>query len=170
MRTGRDATFPPRHVVGGTPIPRLILGHLPFVGESYQGPVTNRRYLAKFSRIENIVEILCSAVTDHAITAFAVSPSMPGSPSERYLTAVRETMRRTEREIGVVPCFRVPLVIDGSGVDDYRRWVTYHAFEQRTLDVSAKYLDDPILRCRAGWREKFREALARVPPLQPRRG
>jgi hypothetical protein len=164
MRTRTDESLPPLIVVGGIPVPRLILGNLPFLGESYQGSATNRRYIAKFSRIENIVEILCSAVTSHGITAFAASPSTPGSPSEQYLTAVKETMRRTDREIGVIPCFRIPLVMDGRGVDDYRRWITYHAFERRTVDVSAKYINDPILQCREGWREKFSEALARICP------
>jgi hypothetical protein len=152
--------------VGGVSVPKLILGHLPFVGESYQGAAKNRAYRERFAKVENTVTIMKKAVEEYGVTAFAHMPSTEGTRSERLVEAIRETMKATSVEIALIPCFRIPLQAGDESIDDYRRWVTYYAIEkEHTGDaLLGRYVDDPILQARAGWEERFPTALAQLPP------
>ena len=91
MKTGTDQSCLKLIVVGGTLSlasfrqPLILRGVVPRI--SYK-----QADLANFSRIKNVIEIRCSAVTGYGIRAFFVSPSTLGSPSERYLTGVIEIM------------------------------------------------------------------------------
>ena len=148
--------------VGGTPVPRLILGHLPFLGESYQGPEKNREYVVRFSKIENTIRVMRRAVEEYGVTAFAAAAYVEDGLSRLFYKAIKEIVKATGIEIAVIPCLRIPLTLDGEPVDDYRRWLTYYEIERRLIDEKAltdKYLDDPILQCRRGWKTRFREAL-----------
>ena len=49
-------------------------------------------------------------------------------------------MRRSDLEIGVVPCFRIPLIKDDKDIGDKRLWITYKALKQGSLDFSVKYI------------------------------
>ncbi|MFQ5711491.1 MAG: hypothetical protein ACE5GD_06885 [Candidatus Geothermarchaeales archaeon] len=166
MRGYAEASSLPSTEIRGTTIPRLILGHLPFLGESYQGPGKNREYLKRFSNKESIVEVLCKAVEEYGVTVAAAAPSTEGRPAALYLEAVREAMGRTGVEIALIPCLRIPLTIDGKPIDDYRRWLTYYGIERRLAggEILRRYLEDPILLCREGWGEKFPHALAHLDP------
>ena len=89
MKTGTDKSCLKLIVVGG--ILSLASFRQPLI---LRGVVPRISYkqadLANFSRIKNVVEILCIAVTGHGIRAFAVSPSTLGNLSERYLTGLRK--------------------------------------------------------------------------------
>jgi hypothetical protein len=68
-------------------------------------------------------------------------------------------------EIGLISCFMIPLSLRGEHIDDYRRWVTYHSIEaEGKTDVTERYLSDPILLCREGWKQRFPEALTQMKP------
>ncbi len=69
-------------------------------------------------------------------------------------------MTRTGRSLAVLPCFSIPLTLDGERIDDYRRWLTYYQYEQQhtTSPLLDIYLSDPILQCRPGWKTKFTHA------------
>lgn len=146
-------------------MPRLILGHLPFLGESYQGESKNRKYARRFSKVENTIRILTKAVEEYGITVLGVAPASESELAGQLFEAVRETSRRTGRKLALIPCLRIPLTIDGQGVDDYRRWLSYYEVE-RTVDgkILERYLDDPILQCRERWREKFFHASVHSTP------
>lgn len=152
--------------VGGVLVPKLILGHLPFVGESYQGAAKNRAYRERFAKVENTVTIMKKAVEEYGVTAFALMPSTEGNLSERLVEAIRRTMRATATEIALIPCFRIPLRAGDTPINDYRRWVTYYTLEQEHAGdaLLRRYVDDPILQARAGWEERFPTALAQLPP------
>jgi len=168
MRSYLEASRFPLVEIGGIPVPRLILGHLPFIGESYQGPEKNRTYINRFSNIENTIKILSKAVNEYGITVAAAMPANEGGLAELFLRAVKETIHRTGVEIALIPCLRIPLMIGEEPIDDYRRWLTYYKIERLLAgdDVLEKYLEDPVLQCREGWREKFQNALAHSIPYE----
>ncbi len=155
--------------VGGLPVPRLILGHLPFVGESYRGPERNREYAERFSDVENTVRVLCRAVEGWGVTV-ASGMAAAGGLAGLFLEAVREAARRTGVEVALIPCLQVPLTVGEEPLDDYRRWLTYYEVERKTAGggLLERYLEDPVLQCREGWRERFRLALARSKPYGKR--
>lgn len=55
-------------------IARLILGHLPFLGESYQRESKHRQYARRFSKIENTINILTKAVEECEVTVLGQLP------------------------------------------------------------------------------------------------
>jgi len=152
----------PKLKIGDAIVPRLILGHLPFVGESYQGLEKNIEYTTRFSDIRNSTNILRLSVERYGLTVSAAG-TMGGN--ERLggllLKAIKEAERITETEIALIPCIRIPLSIKRKPVDTYRRWMTYYEIEKRATDgeLARRYLEDPILNCRVGWSIKFKEAL-----------
>jgi hypothetical protein len=146
-------------------MPQLILGHLPFLGESYQGESRNREYMARFSKIESTISILTKAVQEYGITVLGAAPASESQLEEQLLEAIRVTSQRTERKLFLIPCVRIPLTIDGVAVDDYRRWLSYYEVEKKfDGKILEKYLDDPVLQCREGWREKLLHASVNSTP------
>lgn len=144
--------------IGETAIPRIILGHLPFLGESYQGALRNQEYLTRFSNIENTIRIIMKALNSGVNTMAVTSSSTLHGKLLRQ--AIRNAMTRTGRSLAVLPCFSIPLTLDGERIDDYRRWLTYYQYEQQhtTSPLLDIYLSDPILQCRPGWKTKFTHA------------
>ncbi len=152
--------------VGGVSTPRLILGHLPFVGESYQGDARNAALATTFAHVENTIQVITRAVTGYGITAMAVGAASESLLSRHLLDAVRAVRTRTQVELTLIPCVRIPITLDGEPIDDYRRWVTYYALERRLVedDLLWRYCHDPILLCRPGWAERFPAAVTRLAP------
>jgi len=158
----------PLRKIGDTLVPRLILGHLPFIGESYQGPEKNRQYRARFSDTKNTVKILRVAVERYGLTVVAAGIMPSNNLTSLFFKAIRETERLTNVKIATIPCVQIPLTIQGKPVDTYRRWLTYYKLEssitgKRTL---GKYLEDPVLQCRPGWEAKFKDALQHSKPYE----
>ncbi len=151
----------PLQKIGDRPVPRLILGHLPFVGESYQGLEKNQEYITKFSDIKNTVKILRIAVEKYGLTVTAAGISADNRLTNLFLEAIKETERLADTEIAVIPCIQIPLTIHGEPVDTYRRWLTYYKIERQIAGdmILDKYLEDPVLQCRKGWKAKFKETL-----------
>jgi len=166
VRGSPDVLQLPSIKVGNALVPRLILGHLPFVGESYQGAEKNKQYRERFSHPRNIVKILTRAISDYGVTAIAAMPAVENSPSAILQAAIRESVNVVGVDVALIPCFMIPLRIDGQPVNDYRRWMTYYDVERKMagVDLLRRYVDDPVLQCREGWREKFPNALARLQP------
>ncbi|MCJ7632364.1 hypothetical protein MUP77_08220 [Candidatus Bathyarchaeota archaeon] len=153
----------PTSEIGGVKIPRLILGTLPFVGESYQGPEKNRTYIQRFSNIETTTELLMKAITSCGLTAVGIMPPEISELSSLFFQALKTVSEETGVEPGLVACFTIPLKIGSKPVDEYRRWITYYNIEAaRDKDVAEKYFKDPILLCREGWNEKFPLALTNL--------
>jgi|Deesub1362A_J573_1020465.scaffolds.fasta_scaffold00009_191 hypothetical protein len=168
MRDYLEAASLPLVKIGGIPVPRLILGHLPFVGESYQGPEKNRELASRFSNVENTVKILSRAVAHYGVAVIGAQPS-EGRLASLFLEAVRKTEQRTSVELALIACFRIPLVVGGKPVDDYRRWLTYYQAEKKVSgEVLKKYMEDPVLLCRENWEEKFRYTLLHGRPYERR--
>jgi len=154
--------------IAGVLVPKVILGHLPFIGESYQGSVKNHECVERFSKVENTVAILSRAVQEYGITVFSAAPATEGQLAKLHLEAVHETILQTGIEIALIPCFRILLTADGKPLDDYRRWLTYYEIEKRIAgeEILEKYLNDPVLQCREGWKERFLYALKHSAPYK----
>ena len=155
--------------IGRVHVPKLILGHLPFVGESYQGPERNQQYAHRFSDIRNIVKILRVAVQKFGVTAVAVGISADLSPPEkRLLEAMKETQHLTGITLGVIPCFQVPLKIKTAPIDFYRKWLTYYLVERHMTrnDLISKYVRDPILLSMKDWATEFQRTLTLGKPYR----
>jgi hypothetical protein len=151
----------PLKKIGDRPVPRLILGHLPFVGESYRGPEKNRDYITKFSDTKNTVKILRIAVEKYGLTVTATGISAGNRLTKLFFEAIKEAEKLTDTEIALIPCIQIPLTIHGKPVDTYRRWLTYYEIERQIAGdmVLGKYLEDPVLQCRRGWKATFKETL-----------
>ena len=152
--------------MGGVFVPRLILGHLPFVGESYQGDERNKALAKTFSHVENTINVIAKAVTEYGVTAMAVGAASESRLSSLLLAAVRKVGEMTRTELSLLPCLRIPLTLDDKPIDDYRRWVTYYAFERSIVgdNLLKKYVEDPILLCRRGWAKRFPAARKQFSP------
>lgn len=163
---GVEISHIPSVNIGGVSVPRLILGHLPFVGESYQGAERNREYVTRFSHVENTVTVLAKAVNEYGVTAMAVDSATESRLSRLLLDAVRQVMETTWTELSLLPCFSIPLTLGGEALDDYKRWLTYYQVESRVRGdgLLEKYVLDPILLCRPGWATRFPEALTQSSP------
>jgi hypothetical protein len=161
-----ETTPIPSIEMGDIMIPRIILGHLPFVGESYQGDERNKALAKTFSHVENTINVIAKAVNDYGITAIAVGAASESHLSSLLLDAVRKVSEITRTELSLIPCLRIPLTLDGKPIDDYRRWVTYYAFERRIVgdNLIKKYVQDPILLCRRGWAKRFPAAQEQSSP------
>ena len=161
MKTYDAASLVPMVSIGNIKVPRLILGHLPFMGESYQGPLKNSEYYRKFSDKRNIVTILEKAVAEYGITVTSAPTKLDGESAVRFLGAIQEVSQRLQVEIGLIVCLRIPLLISGKPVDDYRRWLTYYRIEKEhgEEELLKRYLSDPVLQARENWKSRFLERL-----------
>lgn len=156
--------------ISGIPVPRLILGHLPFLGESYQGPEKNQEYVSRFSNTNNIQKIL-----EIAVKKFGVTVTSTGTRNQYkelvnlHFQAIKKTERLTGRELALIPCVQIPLTINSNApVDVYRRWHTYYKIEKKynSIALLERYLEDPILQCRPNWKKKFTETLKKSKPYE----
>ena len=152
--------------VGGVQIPRLILGYLPFVGESYQGTARNTEYSRRFSNIENTVAILTKAVEDYGITVVGAPTPIESDLARRFLKAVEQTSQSLGIDVALITCVRVPLCIGDNRIGDYRRWLTYYTVESKCVRRALlnKYLDDPVLQAREKWKPRFLESMKKSQP------
>jgi len=157
MRSYVEASGFPLVEVGGVSVPRVIVGCLPFLGEYYQGEARNRLYVERFSNINNTVKVLARAVRNYGATVVSVVPSIEGRLASLLLEAIKRTEALTDIELALTFCLRIPLRVEGECIDDYRRWVSYLNYETKIAGQSVleRYLNDPILLCRRGWRERL---------------
>jgi len=153
--------------IGEIPIPRLVLGHLPFLGESYQGIERNKEFTTRFSNMKNTQRILEMAVEKFGVTVTATGTTNDGEKlANLHLEAIRETERNTGIEFAVIPCVQIPITVERRPIDVYRRWLTYYEAERKQIDdgLLRRYLEDPVLQSRSNWKEKFTKALRESKP------
>lgn len=158
MNNYLDRCLFPTFSIKGVEIPRVILGNMPFVGESYQGLNKNIEYIERFSKVENTIEILCKMV-EYGVTVTSVMPSKD-KLNQLFWRALTDTINKTGVEFALTPCLKIPLKIFNEPINDYRRWLTYYGIEKDVGErMLKKYLEDPILLCREDWRNNFLHAL-----------
>lgn len=152
--------------IGKTRVPRLILGHLPFLGESYQGTSKNIEYSKKFSDIKNIERILKRSIEKYNLTVFSAPTYIDGQRALKFLKAFNNIKSKTKIDIKLIVCLKIPLLLEDKKIDDYRRWITYYNIEKKYGEkiILERYLNDPILQTRENWKEKFLWKLDSISP------
>ena len=156
----------PTFNIGKIRVPRLILGHLPFLGESYQGPSKNEEYNKKFFDITNIEKILKRSIEKYNLTVFSAPTYIDGPHASKFLKAINNMKSKTGIDIKLIVCLKIPLILEDKKIDDYRRWITYYNIEKKygTKIILERYLNDPILQARENWKEKFLWNLNNISP------
>ena len=108
---------------------KLILGHMPFVGVSYQSAEKDEEYRKRFSKISatrNIVE----AALKMGVHRFAGATPRSSPPSPVHIEALR-AMIDEGHDIELLPCIEIPVRLGDNRIDAFRRWATYMKFERR---------------------------------------
>jgi hypothetical protein len=133
---------------------RLILGHMPFVGVSYQSAEKDEEYRKRFSKTSatrNIVEVALKM----GIRRFAGATPRSSPLSPVHLEALRN-MIDERHDIELLPCIEIPIKLDNSRINAFRRWATYMKFEKRLFpEVRRRMFNDPILNFRENWKHKL---------------
>lgn len=155
----------PRLKIGQSQFPVLMLGSLPFLGISYRSFEHDDAYRKRFSKEENIVEVISKAV-ECDINVLGIMPDTGNPLFNNLLSAIRKVENTYGLEIGLGVCIPLPIEINGY-VDTFRRWLTYYYSEKRLVDekkLIEKYLNDPILQWRKGWCRDFANAFKYMKP------
>jgi hypothetical protein len=139
------------------PAEKIVLGHMPLIGVSYQSPEIDEKYRTWFSEKKNINKIIHSAL-DLGITRFAASSPGMSPLANQHLEVLRGYIQKGH-DIEVIPCFSIPVNINGKTPDAFRRWATYIESQKEDYPgILNRFLSDPILGLRPGWKEKLPEA------------
>ncbi len=136
------------------PAERLILGHMPLIGVSYQSGEKDEEYRKRFSEIHATKELIEAAVKMDVHKFAAATPhTSPLSPV--YLQALRLVIDEGYK-IELFPCIEIPVKLEDGKVDAFRRWATYVDFERKLYsEVNQRMIDDPILSFRQDWKHKL---------------
>ena len=143
-----------------------MLGSLPFIGVSYKSFKHDEIYRKRFSNMENSVEILSAAV-EYGIDVLGIMPDIENSLFNNLLNAIKKVETRYGIEIGLGICIPVPLEINGKPINAFRRWLTYYYNEKNLVnehELLRRYLNDPVLQWRKGWKENFTKAFKHMKP------
>lgn len=132
----------------------LILGHMPFVGISYQNKEKDIEYKKKFSNPNEIKKIIDSAIKI-GIKKFAIA-SKNSSPLAPLLLQIIQNIIDEGSDIELIPCISIPIMIKNHDVDPYRRWATYISYEEdKYTNVKQNVINDPIMNFRDDWKFKL---------------
>lgn len=141
-------------MIDAKPTDRLILGHMPMVGISYQSKEIDTEYQRRFNDAKAMRDIVDAAIDLGVSKSAAASPnSSPLAPL--HLQVLRKTVDEG-RHIELIPCIGIPVKLRDEGINSFRRWATYLMLEERLHSgVRQRILDDPILNFREGWKDRL---------------
>lgn len=130
---------------------RLVLGHMPMVGVSYQSREKDEEYRLRFSDSSEMRRVIDAAISMGVRRLAAAAPgSSPLAPL--HLQVIRGVVDEGH-DIELIPCLEIPLKLGNNKIDAFRRWATYLGIEARLYpEVRQRILDDPILNFREGWK------------------
>lgn len=132
---------------------KLILGHMPFVGVSYQSAEKDEEYRKRFSRIGATKNILETALK-MGMHRFAGASSHSSQLSPVHIEALRVLIDEGH-DIELLPCIEIPVKLGGDRIDAFRRWATYVKVERKLYpEVKQLVINDPILNFRKDWKHR----------------
>ncbi len=132
----------------------VILGHMPFVGVSYQSEEKDRQYRKKFAAVGETRRVLHHAI-GMGIRKFAAASPNSSTLSRLHLQALKLLIQDGHR-IEILPCVSVPVRLRDKEVDAFRRWATYAKLEARDYPTAKQRMTaDPILNFRTNWQQTF---------------
>ncbi len=136
---------------------KMILGHMPLIGSSYQSKEKDRELIRKFSDKNEIRKIFETAYK-LGIRKYATASSKMSKLSSRHIGLIKE-YNENGYNFEVIPCFSIPITLKNKRIDAFKRWATYLKIEkQKTPTILNRVLNDPILNFREEWRKKLPEA------------
>ena len=132
----------------------LILGHMPFIGISYQSRQRDEEYQRRFSKLTETKKVIKAAIKLGLCKFAAASPD--SSPlSQVHLQALQLTIKEGH-SLEIFPCIGIPLSLGTKKIDPYRRWATYVDIESRTYpEARTHIIKDPIMNFRENWKNKL---------------
>jgi hypothetical protein len=137
-----------------SPTDRLILGHMPFVGVSYQSAEKDEEYRKRFSKISATRNVLESALKMGVHKFAGATPR--SSPLSPVHLQVLELMIAEGHDIELLACIEIPIKLGDIAIDAFRRWATYASFEgQLYPEVRQRMINDPILNFREDWKRRL---------------
>ena len=132
----------------------LILGHMPFIGVSYQSRARDSEYNKIFSR-ENSIKRVIEAAVEIGIHRFASATEHASPLSSLHLEALQSVIE-AGHNIEVIPCIGIPLRLGNTEIDPYRRWATYvHIEAQLYPEAKQRMIHDPIMNFRENWQSRL---------------
>lgn len=134
-----------------SPIDRLVLGHMPLVGISYQSSEKDERYRRRFAKASEMRSVIDAAIKMD-VKRFAAAT--PGSSllAPLHLQVLGDVFDEGHK-VELITCVGIPMKLGNRNIDAFRRWATYLALEARLYpEVRQRILDDPILNFREGWK------------------
>lgn len=136
---------------------KIILGHMPLIGFSYQSKEKDKELLRKFSEKKEIRKMIKTAY-ELGIRKFATSSSNMSNLSALHLEVIREYYDRGY-DFEIIPCFSIPLHYRGKKIDAFKRWATYIEIEKKKHPkILNRVLNDPILNFRENWKKNLPKA------------
>ncbi len=136
------------------PTDRLILGHMPFVGVSYQSKEKDEEYRRRFSKTsatENVVE----AAIKMGVHRFAGATPHSSPLSPVHLETLK-VMIDKGHDIVLLPCIEIPVTLQDNRIDAFRRWATYAELEKKLhREVKHRMSNDPIMNFREDWKHRL---------------
>ena len=133
---------------------RLILGHMPLIGVSYQNLERDREYRERFSD-PGAMRRVVDAALEMGVKRFAAASPSSSSLAPLHLQVLQDAADEG-RDIELIPCVGVPVRFGGKEIDAFRRWATYLAVEEPTHQgVRRLVIEDPVLNFRPGWRSRL---------------
>ena len=135
----------------------MILGHMPLVGISYQSKEKDGEYRRRFADSSEMKSVMDAAIRMGVKRFAAASPS--SSPLAPLHLDVLRGIVDEGRDIELIPCVGIPIKLGEKIIDTFRRWATYLALESELYpQVKRRFLDDPILNFREGWKLRLTES------------
>lgn len=136
------------------PTKRLILGHMPFVGVSYQSEERDEEYRKRFSEISATTKVVEAAIK-MGIRKFAGATPRSSPLSSVHLQVLR-LMIDEGHDIELLPCIEIPIKLGISKINAFRRWATYLKLEEKLYPAARQRLiNDPILNFRQDWKRRL---------------
>jgi hypothetical protein len=132
----------------------LILGHMPFIGVSYQSRARDTEYSKIFSKVNSIKRVI-EAAAEIGIQRFAAATEHSSPLSPLHLEALQSVIE-AGHNIEVIPCIGIPLRLGTIEIDPYRRWATYVRIEgQLYPEAKHRVIHDPIMNFREDWKQRL---------------
>jgi hypothetical protein len=139
-------------------IRELILGHMPFIGISYQSREKDKEYQKKFRDPQEIKKVLDYALKI-GINKFAIASKESSSLAPLLLQVIKNIID-VRSDIELIPCVGIPVMIRNLSVDPYRRWATYILHEENQYsNVRNLVINDPIMNFRKDWKLKLENSV-----------
>ncbi len=136
------------------PTKRLILGHMPLIGISYQSEEKDEEYRKRFSEIGATRKVVKAAI-EVGIHKFAGATPRSSPLSPVHLQVLR-LMINEGCDIELLPCIEIPIELGNNRINAFRRWATYVKFETKLYpEVKRRVINDPILNFRKNWKHRL---------------